>query len=193
MTISEPPHRIPDGVIRRFRDGLIQDESDRMSPINQVLLDQAARMAWLRTPDGDVIEWWEAPNEAGGTCVYLRRLPAEGGDEGGSTECDSADGRPEGVLPMHIVVEETPRSGRWFLAGHVHTPGAATIRLGFADGRRHEVPVQPNGYLLELIPWTSDTQPWPSEAVVLDGHGEVIERDPGNPRVDDFLGDEERP
>jgi hypothetical protein len=53
-------------------------------------------MAWLRTPDGDVIECWEAPNEAGGTCVYLRQLLAEGGAEDGSTECDSAEGSSAG-------------------------------------------------------------------------------------------------
>jgi hypothetical protein len=90
---------------------------------------------------------------------------------------------------MRIIVDEPSSSGRWFLAGHVYTAGAATIRLSFADGRGHEASVQPNGYLLELLPWTSDSQPWPSEAVVLDRHGAVIER--YLPAVDDLLGGDE--
>lgn len=191
MTTSEPADRIPVGVVRKFRDELVQDEFDRTSPMFRVIIDQAAMMARLQTPAGDVIEWWEAPNEASGIFVYLRQLPADGGDEKGSTQGDSADGRPSGVLPMRIVIEETLQRGRWFVAGHIYRPGAVAVRLDFEDGHSHEVAVQPNGYFLDLLPWPSEAQPWRFDAVALDGHGTGIERAPGPHTVDDLPGTEE--
>jgi hypothetical protein len=191
MTTSEPADRIPAGVIRKFRDGLIQDEFDRISPMFRVDIGGAARMARLQTPAGDVIEWWEAPNEAGGTFIYLRQLPAAGGDEKGSTQGDSAEGRPPGVPPMLIVIEETLRRGRWFVAGHIFSPGAVAVRLDFEDGDSHEVAVQPNGYFLDLLPWPSEAQPWRFDAVAFDGHRRAIERGAGRHTVGDLPGTEE--
>ncbi|WP_141583091.1 hypothetical protein [Actinomadura sp. WMMA1423] len=153
------------------------DEVDLVSPMFRVSIDQAAMMARLETPDGEVAEWWEAPNEAGGTFVYLRQITADGGDETGSTQGDSAEGRPSGVLPMVLMVEETLRRGRWFVAGHVYRPEAAAVRFAFEDGRSHEVAVQPNGYFLDLLPWPSEAQPSQFETTVLDRHGAVIEND----------------
>lgn len=191
MTTSEPADRIPAGVVRKFRDELVHDEVDRISPMYRVFIDQAAMMARLRTPDGEVVEWWEAPNEAGGTFVYLRRLPADGGDEMGSTQGDSAEGRPPGVPPMLIVIEETLRRGRWFVAGHVYRPGAVVVRLDFEDGHGHEVAVQPNGYFLDLLPWPSEAQPWRFDAVALDGDGRAVERAADRHPSDDLPGTEE--
>ncbi|GAA4639701.1 hypothetical protein GCM10023196_102380 [Actinoallomurus vinaceus] len=188
MTIPEPPHPVPDSVVRTFREGFAPHTSD---PISRVRVDQAALMARLRAPDGDVIEWWEAPNEAGGTCIYLRRLPPGGGKEGGSMESDSPQIPVPGVPPMHLVVEETSHMGRWFVGVHIYRAEAATVRLGFQDGRRHELAVQPNGYALDLIPWASHGQPWPSEALVLDAQGAIIERFPWDPAAHGLLSDEE--
>ncbi|MES9540804.1 hypothetical protein [Actinomadura sp. NPDC000600] len=179
MTTSMPPDPIPPGVIRKFRDELVQDEFDRISPMFRVITDQAALRARLQTPELDAVEWWEAPNEAGGTFVYLRQVPADGGDEMGSTQGDSAEGRPPGVPPMLIVIEETLRRGRWFAAGHVFRPEAAAVRLDFANGRSHETTVQPNGYFLDLLPWRTETQPSLFEAVAFDREGRPVERDRG--------------
>ncbi|MCO5974541.1 hypothetical protein [Actinoallomurus soli] len=57
MTTSEPADRIPAGVVRGFRDELVRDELDRVSPMCRVIIDQAAMMARLRTPAGEVVEW----------------------------------------------------------------------------------------------------------------------------------------
>jgi hypothetical protein len=191
MTTSESVGPIPAGVIRKFRDELVQDEFDRISPMFRVIIDQAAMMARLQTAAGEVIEWWEAPNEAGGTFIYLRQLPADGGDEKGSAQGDSAEGRPSGVPPMLIVIEETLRRGHWFVAGHIFRPEAVVVRLAFEDGHSHEVAVQPNGYFLDLLPWPSEAQPWRFDAVALDGHGRVIEREAGRHPAGDLPGAEE--
>ncbi|WP_433182553.1 hypothetical protein [Actinoallomurus sp. CA-150999] len=92
---------------------------------------------------------------------------------------------------MHLVVEETPRSGRWFVGVHVRGAEAATVRLGFEDGRRHDLTLQPNGHALDLIPWTSDAQAWPSEALVLDEQGAITERFPWDPATHGLLSDKE--
>jgi hypothetical protein len=176
MTPSDVPVGVPEGVVRRLTDGLIQDEFDLRSPVNRVLLHRIERMAQLATPQGEVVEWWEGPNEAGGSCVYLREVRSGGEHESGSTWCDSAEGRPEGVPPMHLAVDEIAHSSRWVLAGHVFTPGAATVRVVFTDDRIHECDVQPNGYFLALLPGTSDAQPHIADNVALDSVGNVLER-----------------
>ncbi|MCO5974542.1 hypothetical protein [Actinoallomurus soli] len=92
---------------------------------------------------------------------------------------------------MLIVIEETLRRGRWFVGGHLFRPGAVAVRLDFEDGHSHEVAVQPNGYFLDLLPRSSEAQPWRFDAVALDGHGRLIERHAGRRTLDDLPGEAE--
>ena len=173
FTTAEAAGIVPTGVIHAF--GGMRDTN---GPIGQVDTGKASMTARLRTPEGDIVQWWEAPNKGGGTCWYLRELPAGGGKEDGSMECDVAEGTPQ-PPPILIRVDQS-RHGqphdRWYIYGRVSVPGAVTIRMTFDDHPAHDFAVQPNGRFLTMVPWASDHQPLPNSVVALDHNGRIVSR-----------------
>ncbi|MEV0407603.1 hypothetical protein [Actinoallomurus sp. NPDC050550] len=80
---------IPTGVVQHLRKG---------SGGNLHAYSGKARMrAETRTADGDIVQYWDAPNRSGGRCTYLRVVPHAGSHEkeDGGVGCAMPDDTPD--------------------------------------------------------------------------------------------------
>jgi hypothetical protein len=153
---------IPTGVVQHLRKG---------SDGNLHAYAGKARMrAETRTSDGDVVQYWDAPNRSGGRCTYLRVLPHGGKEEkgGGGVGCAMPDDTPDkDKTPWDRVAFFTwePAIGDRMVAyGNIEPRlKTATLRVTLTDGRRLTIPVKADGYFIGLLPAGVNIQKTPAE------------------------------
>lgn len=155
---------VPDGVVKGLTKVGQDDKEDGL----RALTDRAKLRAETRSPKGDVVQFWEAPNVSGGLCTYLRILPKGGGKEDGGNGCGVPDNIPDQEKSAWDRVasfsSEPSVDGRTVSYGHVEPALKITsLRLTLGDGRRLSIPVKPDGYFISLLPEGVGTTPVPPE------------------------------
>ncbi|WP_433463516.1 hypothetical protein [Spirillospora sp. CA-128828] len=159
---------VPTGVIKSLRAG--GDSNLRPLP------DKAELRSQTRSPDGDVVQYWEAPNNTKGICSYIRVIAHHGKEEtdGGGVSCAMPDNTPgvqKTAWDRVAHIEWEPAFGdRMAAYGHIQ-PGLKTVTLQvtLTDGRRLAVPVQRDGYFLTILPADVETQKIPAD---VQAHGQ---------------------
>jgi hypothetical protein len=142
--------------------------------------DNAQLRAETRITDGDVVQFWEAPNNTGGLCTYIRVLPRQGreGKQGGGVGCGMPDGTPDDEKTAWDRVArfswEPVFSDRAAVYGHIESRlKAVTARVTLTDGRRLAIPVNQAGYFLGILPPFVEIQQIPAD-VRSQGHAATV-------------------
>ncbi|MFD0689313.1 hypothetical protein [Actinomadura fibrosa] len=125
-----------------------------------------------RGPDGALAQWWFAPGEKGGGCVYLRSVTAHGKSDG-STECSG----PPGILPPRdekLRISYAPLADDWMGVVGRAAPPAVRIRVTFGDGTRELVPVRADGYFMRVFDRRRPAGTETVDTAALDAEGRVL-------------------
>ncbi|MFD3373110.1 MULTISPECIES: hypothetical protein [unclassified Streptomyces] len=128
-----------------------------------------------KAPNGDLLEYWQAPNPSGGQCAYLRVIDAKSGGSDGESSCFRGG---ENYDPPAVWAEANTNALDDWTALYGKVPDSAvSVRVTFEDGGVvGPVKADARHYFLTFLPlhersnW--DWAAYKTEA--LDAEGKVV-------------------
>jgi hypothetical protein len=137
--------------------------------------DNARKLFEGKAPNGDRLEYWQAPNPSGGECTYLRVIDSEGGKANSESSC----GRGGAYADTPEVWAETNTNALddWTALYGKVPDSAVSVRVTFEDGGV-EGPIKADAhhYFLTFLPLHDrSTWDWAAYKVeALDANGRVV-------------------